>query len=44
MSDETPDVAEIPEKVRTEGTMSILPVHAAPNTGKNALVVKRGPG
>ena len=44
MSDESPDVAEIPEKVRSEGTMSILPVHAAPNTGKNALVVKRGPG
>ena len=44
MSDEAPDVTEIPEKVRAEGTMSILPVHAAPNTGKNALVVKRGPG
>jgi len=44
MSDETPDVTEIPENVRTEGTMSILPVHTAPNTGKNSLVVKRGPG
>lgn len=44
MSDESPDVTEIPEKVRAEGTMSILPVHAAPNTGKNSLVVKRGPG
>ncbi len=48
MSDENPNVTETPDedsdKVRTEGTMSILPVHTAPNTGKKALVVKRGPG
>ena len=44
MSDVQPDVTETPESIRTEGAMSILPVHVAPRTSTHLLVVKRGPG
>jgi len=45
-SDEGQEVfdASQSDEERAEGILSILPVHDAPNTGKNALKVKRGPG
>lgn len=34
---------EAPDR-RSDNVIKLLPVHAAPNTGKNGLTVKRGPG
>jgi hypothetical protein len=42
--DGTSDVKETSDLYRTEAALSILPVHAAPNSGGRQLVVKRGPG
>lgn len=42
--DEDDDDSDETEESRTKGLLSVLPVHDAPYTGKNALKVKRGRG
>lgn len=43
-ADPVPDTDAAPEPERTDNVRQLLPVHAAPNTGKNGLKVARGPG
>jgi hypothetical protein len=42
--DETVEDSDEPTDDPTDNVRQLLPVHAAPNTGKNPLVVKRGRG